>query len=148
MPDTREHLALTYEGAARILAAAVAKANEINAPQCIAVTDEGGHLLAFGRTDGGKVLSIDSALAKARTAASSRVPTGGMSAELARGLAFATGGKVTNLPGGLPIVVDGHLVGAIGVGSGTGEEDIAVASAGIGALDGAKDWTTSSRGTT
>lgn len=141
MADTRAHLALTYEGAAKVLAAAVAKAEEIGAPQCIAVTDDGGHLLAFGRTDGGKVLSIDSAIAKARTAASSRAPTGKMEEELARKLAAATGGKVTNLPGGMPIVVDGHLIGAIGVGSGTGEQDIEVAAAGVAALEGAKDWT-------
>jgi uncharacterized protein GlcG (DUF336 family) len=103
MAETRQHLALTYDGAAKVLAAAVRKAAEIGAPQCIAVTDDGGHLLAFGRTDGGKVLSIDSSIAKARTSASSRVPTGRMTDELARGLAFATGGKATNLPGGLPI---------------------------------------------
>jgi uncharacterized protein GlcG (DUF336 family) len=141
MVETRQGLALTYDGAAKVLAAAARKAEEIGAPQCIAVTDEGGHLLAFGRTDGGKVLSIDSSIAKARTAASSRVPTGRMTDELARGLAFATRGKATNLPGGLPIVVDGYLVGAIGVGSGTGEQDIEVAAAGIAALAGAKDWT-------
>ena len=142
MTDTREELVLSYEGAARILGSAISKADEMGVPQCIAVTDAGGHLLAFARTDGGKVLSIDSSLAKARTAASGRVPTGRMSEELARGLAFATGGKVTNLPGGLPIILDGHLIGAIGVGSGTGEQDVAVAAAGISSLDGAKDWTT------
>lgn len=141
MAETRQHLALTYEGAAKVLAAAVRKAEEIGAPQCIAVTDDGGHLLAFGRTDGAKVLSIDSSIAKARTAASSRVPTGRMPDELAQRLAFATGGKATNLPGGLPIVLDGHLIGAIGVGSGTGEQDVEVAAAGVGALTGAKDWT-------
>jgi uncharacterized protein GlcG (DUF336 family) len=141
MPETRQHLALTHEGAARVLEAAVRKAEEIGAPQCIAVTDDGGHLLAFARMDGGKVLSIDSSIAKARTAASSRAPTGRLTDELARGLAFATRGRHTNLPGGLPIVVEGHVVGAIGVGSGTGEQDVQVAAAGIAALAGAKDWT-------
>lgn len=140
MSDTRDVLALTYEGAARILASAVAAADEMGVPQCIAVTDDGGHLLAFARMDGAKVLSIDSSLAKARTAASGRVPTGRLSEELARGLAFATAGKVTNLPGGLPIVFGEHLIGAIGVGSGTGGQDVEVASAGIRALDGAKAW--------
>jgi uncharacterized protein GlcG (DUF336 family) len=141
MAETRPHLALTYEGAAKAVAAAASKAAEIGAPQCIAVTDDGGHLLAFGRTDGGKVLSIDSSIAKARTAASSRGPTGRMSEELAHGLAFATTGKATNLPGGLPIVVDGLVIGAIGVGSGTGEQDVEVAAAGVAAIPGAKDWT-------
>jgi uncharacterized protein GlcG (DUF336 family) len=141
MAEPRQHLALTCDGAAKVLAAAVRRAEEIGAPQCIVVTDDGGHLLAFGRTDGAKVLSIDSSIAKARTAASSRVPTGRMTDELARALAFATGGKATNLPGGVPVVVGDHLIGAIGVGSGTGEQDVEVAAAGVAALAGAKDWT-------
>src|SRR5687768_9133295 len=100
LPDTREHLALTYNGASKVLGAAVAKADEIGAPQCIAVTDDGGHLLAFGRMDGAKVLSIDSSLAKARTAASSRAATGNLGEELERRMGFATRGKLTNLKGG------------------------------------------------
>jgi uncharacterized protein GlcG (DUF336 family) len=140
MPDTREHLALTHEGAAKILDAAVTKAAEIKAPQCVAVTDDGGHLLAFARMDGAKVLSVDSAIAKARTASSSRRPTGDLSDELERRLAFATRGKLTNLLGGLPIVVEGHVIGAIGVGSGTGEQDVEVARAGVAALAGAQSW--------
>lgn len=140
MPDTREHLALTHEGAAKVLEGAVRKGVEIEAPQCIAVTDDGGHLLAFARMDGAKVLSIDSAIAKARTAASSRRPTGDLSDELERRLAFATQGKVTNLLGGLPIVMNGHVIGAIGVGSGTGEQDVEVARAGVAALAGAQSW--------
>jgi uncharacterized protein GlcG (DUF336 family) len=141
MSQTRPHLALTYAGAATILAAAVRRAEEMGVPQCIAVTDDGGHLLAFARMDGAKVLSIDSSTAKARTAASGRVPTGRLADELARSLAFATQGKLTNLPGGLPIVLEGHVIGAIGVGSGTGEQDVEVATAGIAALAGAKDRT-------
>jgi glc operon protein GlcG len=140
MPDVETHLKLTYEGAAKVLAAAVAKAREIDAPQCVAVTDEGGHLLAFARMDGAKVLSIDSSTAKARTAASSRVPTGQIAEQLEGRLAFATGGKLTNLPGGMPLVVQGHIVGGIGVGSGTGEQDVEVARAGVVALAGAKAW--------
>lgn len=142
MPEVREHLKLTHEGAARVLRAALARAEETGAPQCIAVTDDGGHLLAFARMDGAKVLSIDSAIAKARTAASSRVPTGGLPEDLERRLAAATGGKLTNLQGGLPIVVKGHVVGGIGVGSGTGEQDVDVARAGLAALTGAKVWGT------
>lgn len=142
MSDTREHLALTHEGARKVLDAAVGKAADIEAPQCIAVTDDGGHLLAFVRMDGAKVLSIDSAIAKARTAASSRRPTGDLPEELERRLAFATKGTLTNLLGGLPIVVGGHVIGAIGVGSGTGEQDVEVARAGVSALAGAQDWGT------
>src|SRR5581483_2999127 len=76
MPDVVPYLKLTHTGARRILDAAIAKAEAMKVPQCIAIVDDGGHLLAFTRMDGAKVLSIDSSLRKAMTAASSRVPTG------------------------------------------------------------------------
>eukprot|EP01116_Phalansterium_solitarium_P002002 TRINITY_DN11861_c0_g1_i1.p2 TRINITY_DN11861_c0_g1~~TRINITY_DN11861_c0_g1_i1.p2 ORF type:complete len:146 (-),score=53.57 TRINITY_DN11861_c0_g1_i1:49-486(-) len=128
------HLRLRYAGAQKILESAIRKAEEIKVPQCVVVVDDGGHLLSFARMDGAKVLSIDSALAKARTAASSRVPTGGVPAEMEQKLSMATGLKLTNLKGGLPIVVEGHVIGAIGVGSGTGDQDVEVAKAGLAAL--------------
>lgn len=125
---------LTHAGALAVLDAAVAKAAAMGVPQCIAVVDPGGNLLAFVRMDGAKVLSQHSATRKAITAASSRAATGGVDEALAAKLALATGGRVTNLRGGLPIVVEGQVIGAIGVGSGTGEQDVAVAEAGIAAL--------------
>ena len=140
MSDTMPSLKLTHEGAVKILRAAIDKAKAMGVPQCIAIVDDGGHLLAFTRMDGAKVLSIDSSMKKAMTAASSRVPTGGVEASVELKLGLATGGKLTNLKGGVPIVVDGHVIGAIGVGSGTGEQDLEVAQAGIAALPGAKAW--------
>ncbi len=136
MPDTTPHLKLTHEGALKLLNAAVKKAEDMDQPQCIAVVDDGGHMLAFVRMDGAKVLSIDSSTRKAMTAASSRVPTSGISKENELKLAHATSGKVTNLKGGLPIVIDGHIVGGIGVGSGTGEQDLEVAKEALKALQG------------
>ena len=140
MSDYVPHLKLTHEGALKMLGAGVAKALEMKQPQCISVTDDGGHLLAFVRMDGAKVLSIDSSLKKAMTAASSRVPSGQAHASVETKLGLATRGKLTNLLGGVPIVVDGHVIGAIGVGSGTGEQDLEVAKAAIAALPGAKAW--------
>ena len=128
-------LTLTHAGALRIVAAAVAKATTIGVPQCIAVVDPGGNLLAFVRMDGAKVLSQISATQKAITAASSRVATGGAPEDLALKLAVATDGRVTNLKGGLPIMIDGQCLGAIGVGSGTGDQDVEVGQAGIAALE-------------
>ena len=55
-------------------------------------------------------------------------------------LAIATQGKRINLPGGLPVIVDGHVIGGIGVGSGTGEQDREVANAALGAFSGAKTF--------
>lgn len=127
-------LTLTHAGALAVLDAAVATADAMGVPQCIAVVDPGGNLLAFVRMDGAKVLSQLSATQKAVTAASSRAATGAADEQLALKLALATGGQVTNLKGGLPIVVDGQVVGAVGVGSGTGEQDVAVAEAGIAAV--------------
>ena len=132
---------LTHAGALALIDAAVAKATAMGQPQCIAVVDDGCNLVAFVRMDGAKVLSFESALHKAMTAASARVPTGAVEAGLAARLAAATGGKVTNLLGGLPIVVDGDVIGAIGVGSGTGEQDVVVANAALAAC-GAKTFGT------
>jgi glc operon protein GlcG len=128
---------LSSQGAMVVLQGAIAKAEAMGVPQCIAIVDTGGNLLAFIRMDGAKVLSQLSATQKAITAASSKVPTGGVSPEVELKLSLATGGQLTNLKGGLPIVINGQVVGAIGVGSGTGEQDIEVAQAGIAALEAA-----------
>jgi glc operon protein GlcG len=138
MADTAASLKLTSEGALKLLHAAIAKAKEMNVPQCISVVDAGGHLLAFARMDGAYVLSIDSSLMKAVTAASHGVPTGDMGHPMDLKLAISTQGKRINLPGGLPVIVDGHVIGAIGVGSGTGEQDKQVANAALAAIAGAK----------
>ena len=138
MADTAPSLKLTSEGALKLLQAAITKAKEINVPECISIVDPGGHLLAFARMDGAFVQSIDTALMKAKTAASYGVPTGDIAAGIDLKLAIATQGKRINLPGGLPIIVDGHVIGGIGVGSGTGEQDRQVANAGLAALTGAK----------
>jgi uncharacterized protein GlcG (DUF336 family) len=122
----------------KILRAAVDKATAMGVPQCISVVDTGGHLLAFVRMDGAFVQSIDSALKKAMTAASYGRPTGRMDDGIAIKLAIATDGRRINLPGGLPVIVEGHVIGAIGVGSGAGSEDLEVAKAGIAAIDGAQ----------
>lgn len=138
MPDVVPHLKLTHEGALKMLAAGIARASAIGQPQCITIVDDGGHLLAFVRMDGARVLSIDSSRKKALTAASNRMPTGGLAAANELKLALATDGKVTNLLGGLPVIVNGHVIGAIGVGSGTGEQDLDVARAAIAALPAAQ----------
>ena len=133
----RQTQELTHAAAMIVLEGAIAKAEAMQVPQCIAVVDTGGNLLAYIRMDGAKVLSQLSATQKAITAASSRVKTGGVPADVETKLAFATGGALTNLKGGLPIVVEGQVVGAIGVGSGTGDQDVEVGMAGIAALEAA-----------
>lgn len=138
--DVEKHLRLTSAGAKKIIDAAVGKATAMGKPQCIAVVDEGGNLLAFTRMDGGKVLSIESSIRKAATAASSRGPTGGIQGDLEFRLAHATSGKLVNLKGGLPVIVDGVTIGGVGVGSQTGEEDLEVAKVGVAAIAGAQTF--------
>jgi glc operon protein GlcG len=138
MYDTLPHLKLSLGGAQKILAAALAKAEEIGVPQNVVITDDGGHLLAMARMDGAKPLSVLSAHAKAKTAASARAPTGGIAADAEIKLSLAQDMNFTNLRGGFPIVVDGKCVGAIGVGSGSGDQDVEVARAGLAALPGAQ----------
>ncbi len=120
---------LAYDGAALALAAAIGKAREIGAPENVSIVDAGGNLLAFGRMDGARFLAQHSSLAKARTAASLAMPTGQMPVQFGLDLALATGGQSTNLPGGLPIIFEGDLLGAVGIGSGTAEQDLMVAEA-------------------
>jgi hypothetical protein len=88
---------LSSEGALLVLQAATAKAREIGVPQCIAIVDRGGHLLAFLPMDGAKVLSQWSATQKAVTAASSAAPSGELAEPLAAGLVAATQGRFTHL---------------------------------------------------
>ncbi len=140
MAFTIETKVLSYEGAQQVLEAAVAKARDIGVPQCISVVDAGGHLLAFARMDGAFAMSMPTSLMKAKTAASYGEPTGNILAGVDIKLAIATQGERINLPGGLPIIVDNRVIGAIGVGSGTGEQDRQVASAAITVIPGARQF--------
>jgi glc operon protein GlcG len=138
MADTTVSMKLTFEGAQKLLTAAVAKAQALGVPQCICIVDSGGHLLTMARMDGAFTLSIETALRKAQTAAAYGVPTGGIAPALELKLALGTDGKRINLLGGLPVIVDGHVIGGIGVGSGTGEQDREVAAAALTVLAGTK----------
>jgi glc operon protein GlcG len=140
---TRNRVGLNLAGAEKALAAAKAKAAAMKLAVNVAVVDDGGHLVAFARMDGARPASVATAITKAVTAATLRAPTGplpnGENPDLLLNLslqnaAAAGGGKVTTLKGGVPIVVDGQVVGAVGVGGGTGEQDAEVAKAGVEAL--------------
>ena len=125
---------LTHAGALQALAGAIAKAEELGVPQNISIVDDGANLLAFVRMDGAKLLSRETSLSKAITAASHRQPTARLDPANEIKLAIAAGGRLTNLEGGLPIMFDGQCVGAVGVGSGTGAQDVEVARAALAAI--------------
>ncbi len=139
---TRNNPKLTLEGARAILSAAEKKARAIQVPMNIAVVDGGGHLLAFIRMDGAKLSSVEVSLTKARAAALRASPTGPSPAQgetnvvLSLGLSLATGNRLTAIRGGLPLVVDGQVVGGIGVSAGSEEQDVSVAQAGVAELAG------------
>jgi uncharacterized protein GlcG (DUF336 family) len=138
MAFTRPSLKLTEDGARALIDAAADHARTMGVPQCIAVVDDGLNLIAFLRMDGARVLSIKSATRKAVTAASIGKPTGDLKPDTGMKLALATDGDMTNLGGGLPVIVDGHVIGGIGVGSGSTEQDIEVANAALAKFPGAQ----------
>jgi uncharacterized protein GlcG (DUF336 family) len=138
MSELKSTKTLTLAGAQKVLEAAITKANALNAPMCIAVVDPGANLMAFVRMDGSKFFSIGSSTMKAMTAAAAGTPTGGVHADVEIQIGLATQGKWTNLLGGMPIKVNGLVVGAIGAGSGTGDQDLAVARAGAAAIGDAE----------
>lgn len=138
MEYSRPTRTLTLDGALAVLNAAVAEARRIGQPMCVSVVDTGGNLLAFGRMEGSKALSVISSRNKAVTAALSAEPTGGAHADVELQVTLASESKWTNLIGGLPIVVDGLVLGAVAAGSGTGAQDLMVARAGARAVPGAE----------
>lgn len=143
----RGQVKLTAAGAERVVQAAKERAAALKVAENIAVVDDGGHLLAFLRMDGARPASADTAITKAVSAATMRKETGPMfKAETQEGArlnlaiehaAAASGGKLTTLYGGIPIVVDGQVIGAVGVGGGSEEQDVSVGKAGAAALENA-----------
>lgn len=130
---------LSYQDAQILIQGAEAKAREINVPMCIAVVDESGFLIAFQRMDGGKPLSTTLAQDKAHTAAISRKSTqaynqNSMPGNLTFGIHTSAGGRFSIVGGGIPVMANGALVGAIGLSGGAPEQDIACGEAGIEAF--------------
>lgn len=135
----RNRVALSCKGSHVLVHAAEKKAALMGVPMCIAVVDAGGDLLAFSRMDDARPGSIEIALTKARSAARRLRPTGeeaGGDVLLGVRLGLASRLNVTGIAGGLPIVIDGQVAGGIGVSSGTSDEDMQVAKAGLEALGG------------
>jgi glc operon protein GlcG len=126
--------ALTLDGAKKIAAAAEAEAMKNKWNVVIAVVDDGGHLMFLQRIDGTQTGSIDVAIGKARTAMAFKRPTKVFD-ELAKTRpAIATLPHGVLLEGGVPITVDGQVIGAVGVSGVTSQQDAQVAEAGIAAL--------------
>ncbi len=127
--------ALTLESAKRIMTAAEKEATANKWNVAIAIVDEAGELLMFQRMDDVQVASVDIAIGKARSAARFRRPTKALEDIVAKGrtVLMAVEG-VLPLEGGVPITVDGRVIGAVGVSGVASQDDARIAEAGIAAL--------------
>ena len=122
---------------ARILVeGAIQKSNDMGIPMCIAVADESGNLIAFDRMNGAKISSISIAIDKAFTAAAARNPTHVYNqlcqpGQPTFGIHVTNNGRFCIIGGGLPVLVNGAVVGGVGISSGTALQDIEVAEAAL-----------------
>jgi uncharacterized protein GlcG (DUF336 family) len=129
---------ITLAQAQTVVDAALAASTEAGTLMNIAVVDAGGNLKAFARQDGAWLGSIDIAIKKARTARFFDMESGAIG-ELSQpggplfNIEVSNGGLIT-FPGGIPLSLDGTVVGAIGVSGSTVDDDRAVAQAGVAAL--------------
>jgi glc operon protein GlcG len=126
---------LTLEDCKRIAAAAEAEARKNNWNVCVAILDDGGHLLHLFRMDGATPANSRIAVEKGRTAAETRRSTAMWEERIKGGrTAMLRMPGVTPIQGGLPIVIDGECIGALGVSGVQSHEDEQIAKAGIAVL--------------
>lgn len=126
---------ISLDVAKKAAAGAIAEARKNNWGMVVVVTDPGGVAVYLERLDGTQYASVDVAIKKAQSAAAYRRPTKAFEDGVAGGRNAILGlpGAIP-IEGGLPIVIDGRLVGAIGVSGGTAPQDGQVAGAGVNAL--------------
>lgn len=133
---------LSLAQAKQVAAAAVAEARRVGAPSgALAIVDDGGHLLYLERLDGTFAAASAVATEKAATAALFRRPSADFESAINGGrVAFLGNREATPLQGGVPLVVDGQVVGAIGVsGAASAQQDTELATAGAAALHTGKE---------
>jgi uncharacterized protein GlcG (DUF336 family) len=132
---------ISLKQAQDVVAAGLARAEEIGVPMNVAVVDAGNNLTAFARQDGAWLGSIEIAQNKAFSARAFDAPTKDLDA-LAQpggslyGINVSNGGHVITFPGGIPITVGDEIVGAVGVSGGAVEQDQDVAEAAVAGFHG------------
>jgi glc operon protein GlcG len=131
-------MALTLEEANRVLQGAIAKAKELNIKINVAVCDAGGRLIAFNRMDGAIWAGVYGSQGKAIASAAFGRASGELQqradSPIIRGIALAEGGHMIPSQGAVPIIRNGVVEGACGVGGGTSQEDEDCARAGVARL--------------
>ncbi len=125
---------LTHEASLKLLAAGVAKADELGCKISLAVVDQSCQLVAFLKMDGARFFSGRTTIKKAITAASQRLPTGYAAKEDVLSMQIRMDGDFTNVPGGFPITVAGQVIGGVAAGGAKIDEDVIVAKAALAAL--------------
>lgn len=125
---------LTLDDCRKISAAAEAEAKKNNWNVCIAILDDGGHLLLLIRMDGASPANARIAVEKGRTAAESRRSTAAWQERIRTRPELLRMPEITPVQGGLPIMVEGGCVGGVGVSGVQSHEDEQIAKAGIDAL--------------
>lgn len=122
-----------------LIEAGIARANEVGSASTIAVVDVGGTVIAQARMDGASLSSVALAYSKAYTSLSCRMATSAIT-KISQpggdfyGIANGLGGRAIIFPGGIPIEVDGQVVGAVGASGGNGAQDEDVARAAANSL--------------
>jgi uncharacterized protein GlcG (DUF336 family) len=128
---------INIEQAKKVAAAAVAEAGKNNWPMCIAIVAPSGDLVYFERMDNCQYASINIAIHKARAAATFRRPTLAFEQGLSKGaetIYLLTLDGMIGSRGGIPVIVNGKIIGAVGTSGGTGPQDHQVSEAGVAAL--------------
>jgi uncharacterized protein GlcG (DUF336 family)/mannose-6-phosphate isomerase-like protein (cupin superfamily) len=139
-----EKKVLTLEAAEKIAAAAEVEAKERNATVVIVVVDDGGYPLVLKRLNDTQVASVEVGIGKARTAAIFRRPSAVFEEQIRTGrVASLVLPGATPLQGGLPLVYEGKVIGAIGVSGNTPQEDEDIAKAGVASFEAANKPTAS-----
>ena len=122
------------DAAHKIAAASLAEARANNLNLVIAIVDDGGHLITLSRMETAKYGSVDVAIAKAKTAAAFRRPTK-LFEDMAKSRpTLATISNASLLEGGVPIIHNGQVIGAVGISGATAQQDTQVAETGINSL--------------
>jgi uncharacterized protein GlcG (DUF336 family) len=123
-----ESVAISHEFALHLVATAIEKGADAGVNVAVTVVDPAMALVAYARADGITPHSAETSRRKAQTAASTRRATGWMQGELATALPLGTGSLLTNVKGGVPIRIDGRLLGGLGVAGGTPDQDAEIAA--------------------
>jgi glc operon protein GlcG len=125
---------ISLEQAKRVVTAAEEEAKKIGVNIVISVLDSGGHMVSFARLDGAQLGSIEGARDKAYSAVLFRRPTKSFQDTLSTNLRILKLSGSSPIEGGVPIIVDGKIVGGIGVSGALSQQDAQIAQAGANSL--------------